>query len=68
MSESNDVPTDPIFDEVFEASESAPRDRSGHGKQPPRLNDDELAHRTEQERVEIGIDDYDPDEVPPATN
>lgn len=58
--------TDP-FDDVIEPTESAPRDRSGHDKQPPRLDDDELAHRTEAERVQVGIDDYDPDEVPPAT-
>jgi hypothetical protein len=67
MSESNGGPTEPTLDDVFSTTESAPRDRSGHGKQPPRLDDDELAHRTEQERVEFGIDDYDPDEVPPAT-
>ena len=50
----------------MEPTEQAPRDRHEHGKQPPRLNDD--AHRTEQERVEIGLDDYDPDEVPSATD
>ncbi|TCC54286.1 hypothetical protein E0H73_39275 [Kribbella pittospori] len=33
-----------------------------------RPDDDELARRTEQERVEAGIDDYDPDDVPPATD
>ena len=68
MTESNDARTDPILDDVFEATERAPRDRHAHGKQPPRLNDEELAHRTEEERVEIGIDDYDPDDVPPATD
>ena len=46
----------------------APRDREFHGKQPPRPDDDYLAHRTEQERIEVGLDDYDPDEVPPATD
>jgi hypothetical protein len=29
--------------------------------------DDMLEHRTEQERVQAGIDDYDPDSVPEAT-
>lgn len=32
------------------------------------LSDDELAHVTEEERVDAGIDPYDPDEVPPATD
>ncbi|MDT4937128.1 MAG: hypothetical protein QOG80_799 [Pseudonocardiales bacterium] len=64
MSES-DVPN---LDDVFEATEDAPRDRHWHGKQPPHLNDDELQHRTEEERVELGLDDYDPDDVPPATD
>jgi hypothetical protein len=32
------------------------------------LNDDQLARLTEEERVEAGLDDYDPDEVPPATD
>jgi hypothetical protein len=59
---------EPNLDDVIEPTESAPRDRSGHGKQPPRLNDDELARRTEHERVETGVDDYAPDEVPPATD
>ncbi len=60
----HDVPT---LDDVLEPTESAPRDRQGHGKQPPRLNDDDLQHRAEQERLEAGVDDFDPDEVPSAT-
>ncbi len=62
MSEPNEL------DDVFEATEGAHRDRHGHGGQPPRLDEDELQHRTEEERVELGIDDYDPDDVPPATD
>jgi hypothetical protein len=61
------TPDEPTLDDVIVPTEDAPRDRSGHGKQPPRLNDEELQRRTEQERVEVGIDDYDPDEVPSAT-
>jgi hypothetical protein len=57
----------PNLDDVITPTEQAPRDRHEHGKQPPRLSDDDLEHRTEQERVAAGIDDYDPDEVPPAT-
>jgi hypothetical protein len=57
----------PNLDDVIQPTENAPRDRSGHGKQPPRLNDEELERRTEHERVELGLDDYDPNEVPSAT-
>ncbi|MFC5905722.1 DEAD/DEAH box helicase [Streptacidiphilus monticola] len=44
------------------------RDRREHGGMPPRPDDDELARRTEAERVEAGLEDYDPNEVPPATD
>ena len=45
------------------------RDRHEHGGAPPyKLDDDRLARLTEEERVEAGIDAYDPDEVPPATD
>jgi hypothetical protein len=67
MSETPPEETIPTLDDVIEPTESAPRDRTGHGKQPPRLDDDELAHRAEQERVALGIDEYDPDDVPSAT-
>ncbi|HEY6785978.1 MAG TPA: hypothetical protein VI365_01580 [Trebonia sp.] len=43
------------------------RDRREHGGASQRLDDDELAEITEDERVEAGLDDYNPDEVPPAT-
>lgn len=55
------------LDEVMEATESAPRDRHEHGKAPDRLNDEALEHRTEDERVQAGIEDYNPDDVPSAT-
>ncbi|MGW6280287.1 hypothetical protein [Kribbella sp. NPDC055071] len=55
--------------EPFETSENARRDRREHGGASSlRPDDDELAHRTEQERVEAGIDAYDPDDVPAATD
>jgi hypothetical protein len=57
---------EPTLDDVMVPTESAPRDRQEHGKMPSRPNDDELEHRTEQERVALGIDDYDPDTVPSA--
>ena len=44
------------------------RDRREHGGASQRLDDDRLAELTEEERVEAGLDAYDPDEVPPATD
>ena len=44
------------------------RDRREHGGASEHLDDDRLARLTEEERVAAGIDDYDPDEVPPATD
>jgi hypothetical protein len=44
------------------------RDRREHGGEIDRLDDDRLARLAEEERVEAGIDPYDPDEVPPATD
>jgi hypothetical protein len=44
------------------------RDRREHGGASQRLSDDRLAELTEEERVAAGLDDYDPDEVPPATD
>jgi hypothetical protein len=42
------------------------RDRREHGGAPQRLNDDQLAELTEEERVAAGLDDFDPNDVPPA--
>ncbi len=44
------------------------RERREHGGASEHLDDERLARLTEEERVEAGIDDYDPDEVPPATD
>lgn len=55
------------MDDVLPVTEDVPWTRREHGKAPQRLDDDELARRAERERVEVGVDDYDPDEVPPAT-
>jgi hypothetical protein len=44
------------------------RDRREHGGEIDRLDDDQLARLTEEERVAAGLDPYDPDEVPPATD
>lgn len=39
-----------------------------HGKASARPDDDALAERTEDERVDAGLDAYNPDTVPPATD
>lgn len=44
------------------------RDRREHGGAPQHLDDDTLAEMTENERVAAGIDDFNPDEVPAATD
>jgi hypothetical protein len=44
------------------------RDRREHGGAPQRLDDDKLAEITEEERVDAGLDDFNPDEVPAATD
>jgi hypothetical protein len=44
------------------------RDRREHGGIPGHPDDDRLARLAEEERVSARIDDYDPDEVPPATD
>jgi len=51
-----------------EPAEEFHRDRREHAGTPGRLDDEQLARLTEEERVEAGLDDYDPDEVPPATD
>ena len=66
----------PTGEDVVEDVMSAPgppevhRDRREHGGggMPGHVDDDALAERTEQERVELGLDDYDPDDVPTATD
>jgi hypothetical protein len=42
-------------------------DRSEHGKMPA-LDDDQLALIAERERVAAGLQDYVPEDVPPATD
>src|SRR6266513_735037 len=49
-------------------AEESHRNRREHPGKLERLDDDQLARLTEEERVEAGLDDYDPDEVPPATD
>jgi hypothetical protein len=54
--------------EPEEPAEEFHRDRHYHGGMSAHPNDDRLARLTEEERVAAGIDDFDPDEVPPATD
>jgi hypothetical protein len=64
MTESNHE--QPNLDDVIDPTESAPRDRQEHAKAPAHPNDEELEHRTEHERVQAGLADYEPGEVPAA--
>jgi hypothetical protein len=43
-------------------------DRREHAKASERLDDEQLARQAEEERVAAGLDAYDPDEVPAATD
>ena len=64
------TPDEPTLDDVMTPHESAPRDRSQHAKGYDRPNDEELQHRTEQERQAVGSDDAAPagDEARSATD
>src|SRR6266568_5064319 len=55
-------------DEPDEPDAQFHRDRSEHAGAPEHLDDDQLARLAEEERVAAALDDYDPDEVPPATD
>ena len=44
------------------------RDRREHGGAPQRLDENTLDELTEDERVDAGLDAYNPDEVPSATD
>ncbi|MEV4641634.1 hypothetical protein AB0J80_30245 [Actinoplanes sp. NPDC049548] len=55
-------------DRVQTEAAEGQRDRRFHGGAPEHLDDDELQRRTEAERVEAGLQPYDPDDVPPATD
>jgi hypothetical protein len=57
-----------MSEQTPDPAEQFHRDRREHGGAPAHPDDDKLARLTEEERVEAGIDAYDPDEVPPATD
>jgi hypothetical protein len=54
-------PLDPEFDPGL------PRRRSEHGGMP-RRNEEEFALAAERDRVAAGLEDYVPDDVPPAAD
>jgi hypothetical protein len=57
-----------MTEQSSEPAEEFHRDRREHGGASQHPDDDQLARLTEEERVEAGLDAYDPDEVPPATD
>lgn len=66
--------SEPDRDEVFE-DVTSPEDgglprptRQGHAKMPGRLDDDALERAVERERVDAGVSDYAPADVPAATD
>ncbi|HEV7167082.1 MAG TPA: hypothetical protein VGN49_03840 [Micrococcaceae bacterium] len=60
----------PNLDDVIEPHDDAlPQPiKKGHAGMPDRLDDDALAAATEQERFDAGLEDYNPDTVPEATD
>jgi hypothetical protein len=57
-----------VTQDADQPADSFHRDRREHGGSPQSLDDERLVRLTEEERVAAGVDDYDPDEVPPATD
>jgi hypothetical protein len=57
-----------MTEQTPEPAEEFHRDPREHGGASAHPDDDRLARLTEEERVEAGIDPYDPDEVPDATD
>ncbi|MEU8236368.1 hypothetical protein AB0C12_42820 [Actinoplanes sp. NPDC048967] len=55
-------------DELNTEAAEGERDRRFHGGAPAHLDDDELARRTDEERADAGVIDYDPAGVPAATD
>jgi hypothetical protein len=72
MSQSPEDPAAPggELDDVMEPDNTSlpNRDRRGHAGQPDRVDDDALAEATEEERVDAGLADYAPGDVPAAAD
>jgi hypothetical protein len=60
----------PNLDGVIEPTEDAlpTPTRTGHGKMPESIDDDDLQAAAEQERAAAGLTDYAASDVPPATD
>ncbi|MFP5312198.1 MAG: hypothetical protein ACLGH7_07295 [Actinomycetes bacterium] len=69
MSTADENPED-VLDTVMVPEEDAlpSRTRTGHGKMPEDIDDDDYQRAVEQERVAAGLADYAPSDVPPATD
>ncbi|NUP58809.1 MAG: hypothetical protein HOQ06_04965 [Pseudarthrobacter sp.] len=69
MSTADENP-DQVLDSVIVPEEDALPNpsRTGHGKMPENIDDDDYQRAAEQERVAAGLADYAPDDVPPATD
>ena len=63
---SQDAPD--LSDDLTDPDRLAHRDRREHGGASPHPDDDELAERTRDERVDVGLATDNPDEVPPASD
>jgi hypothetical protein len=64
------TPEQSDLDEVMEPESDLGlhHDRREHGGMPLREDDDALERAVERDRVEAGLADYAPDDVPPATD
>ena len=69
MSTADENP-DAVLDSVIIPEEDALPNpaRTGHGKMPENIDDDDYQKAAEQERVAAGLSDYAPSDVPPATD
>lgn len=65
-----DENTDDVLGSVMVPEEDALPNptRTGHGKMPEEIDDDDYQKAAEQERVAAGLADYAPSDVPPATD
>lgn len=60
----------PGNDDVIDPHDDAlpPSSRRGHAKVPDELDDEDFEAAEEQERVDAGLEDYAPSDVPPAAD
>ncbi|GAB3265417.1 hypothetical protein [Arthrobacter pigmenti] len=60
----------PSNDDVIDPHDDAlpPSSRRGHAKVPDELDDEDFEAAEEQERVDAGLEDFAPSDVPPAAD